>query len=200
MVNNSEEMVTSNVKPKVPGISANFLPPLDDQLYYSILDKDKSIKEIFKKEQIINVFTNDNSISLWRDEANNKKSSSRPTVIAKCGVCGLVVQHPSKIKQHAQTHLKIKPFTCEICDEKFSRKCSLNLHIKRKHKELKEFPCTWECGKSFPTIGLLNEHVRFNHSGMRRYKCTVLECGSLFVRRQQLLSHLKNVHNIVNIS
>uniref|UniRef100_A0A0K0EDX3 C2H2-type domain-containing protein n=1 Tax=Strongyloides stercoralis TaxID=6248 RepID=A0A0K0EDX3_STRER len=194
-------MVDRNGKAKVPGIYADFLPPLDDQMYYSILEKSKHIKEVLNCNDgvIINMLDGEKK-EKTPSNSKNKKASSRQPIIGKCSICGLVVQHPSRIKEHSQTHTKVKPFECDICNEKFSRKCSLNLHIKRKHKESDDYHCTWECGKSFPSVGLLNEHVRYHHSGMRRYKCTVLNCGSLFVRRQQFLKHLKNVHNVVNVT
>uniref|UniRef100_A0A0N5CIH1 C2H2-type domain-containing protein n=1 Tax=Strongyloides papillosus TaxID=174720 RepID=A0A0N5CIH1_STREA len=188
-------------KQKVPGVCADFLPPLDDKMYYSILEKSKHIKEVLNlnDEIIINILDGEKREKVPCN-IRNEKTSSRQPVIAKCSVCGLVVQHPSRIKEHSRTHTKVKPFECDICNEKFSRKCSLNLHIKRKHSQVKDFHCTWECGKSFPSVALLNEHVRYYHGGMRRYKWTVLNCGSLFVRRQQFLRHLKNVHNVVNVT
>uniref|UniRef100_A0AC35TSB0 Zinc finger protein n=1 Tax=Rhabditophanes sp. KR3021 TaxID=114890 RepID=A0AC35TSB0_9BILA len=162
----------------------SFLPPLDDNLYYKIVGGDSGVPED-------EMLYPDGGL----EQSNQKLGKSQP-LVAKCKVCGLVVVHPSKIRQHALTHTKEKPFECSICNERFTRNGSLKLHTLRKHTHEKTYNCTWECGKSFVSPALLNEHVRFNHGGMRRYQCNMENCFQLFVRRSQLVVHLKKVHKM----
>ena len=45
------------------------------------------------------------------------------------------------MKNISQVHEKIKPFHCDVCDKKFSRKEHLKLHIERVHERKKAFMC-----------------------------------------------------------
>ncbi|KAJ7095372.1 hypothetical protein B0H15DRAFT_109634 [Mycena belliarum] len=62
------------------------------------------------------------------------------------------------VKRHVETtHLKIKPFLCDICKKAFPQKTSLEIH---KHGHTGDTPhqCKYECGRSFKDPARRHRH------------------------------------------
>ncbi|XP_057695219.1 zinc finger protein 771-like isoform X2 [Corythoichthys intestinalis] len=94
----------------------------------------------------------------------------------------------SSLKRHAKKRLVGKPFSCSICDKRFSWKGDLEKH-KRTHTGEKPFVCTC-CGQRFAEKGNLNKHTR-KHSGEKPFKCTL--CNKRFSQKTYLTKH-KRTH------
>uniref|UniRef100_A0A1I8HQT3 Zinc finger protein n=1 Tax=Macrostomum lignano TaxID=282301 RepID=A0A1I8HQT3_9PLAT len=78
-----------------------------------------------------------------------------------------------------------KPFQCDTCQKKFSRRSYLNAHISVVHRKAKPHKCK-RCGKSFSAKHDLHVHSR-SHTGERPFECKV--CGKRFSISSSLTTH-----------
>ena len=58
---------------------------------------------------------------------------------------------------------------CELCDKSFTRKATLNYHIKT-HKKEKAYKCEL-CGKNFALKSYLIQHFKVIHPEKKPIKC-----------------------------
>ena len=69
--------------------------------------------------------------NLHMKEHLNKKDQ----ITLKCEYCELISDCQAHLERHIKTvHMKIKLFSCEICQKSFGSNTNLNIH-KRRHKE-----------------------------------------------------------------
>mmetsp|Transcript_1022 Transcript_1022/g.1939 ORF Transcript_1022/g.1939 Transcript_1022/m.1939 type:complete len:160 (-) Transcript_1022:1764-2243(-) len=83
-----------------------------------------------------------------------------------------------------------KTFHCtwKGCDDKFSRKYTLEQHYRR-HTGEKPYACKFPgCGTSFRQLSNLQQHVRY-HTGERPYECEF--CHQRFYQMGNLRQHVK---------
>jgi len=95
--------------------------------------------------------------------------------------------HISDINECAQDD-KLKPYSCTVCDRRFTRKRFLKVHQRVHSKE--KFLCIM-CDAQFSQKELLNEHQQI-HSGEKPFLCTI--CGTQFKHRASLIDH-KGIHS-----
>jgi C2H2-type zinc-finger domain/C2H2-type zinc finger/Zinc finger, C2H2 type len=112
----------------------------------------------------------------------------------KCNQCPYSGKTEHNFKQHMTVHSK--QFKCTKCDQVFSKKQSLQNHLK-KHElpDMKEFVC--HCKKTFKSSRALNIHkIKFHKekpAGERTFKCKICDYAgttSPLLRRHEA-THVK---------
>ena len=109
--------------------------------------------------------------------------------------CSFVTSSNYKLTQHINgTHLKLRPFKCEVCGAAYKRKEHLQKHSKNAHSgsdNTKNFKCE-KCDYSTNDSRCFKNHVSAVHLGLRPYKCET--CGITFTQKPHLNTHMKTVH------
>jgi len=124
------------------------------------------------------------------DFANNFKNiQNDPSNIVECGVCFKRLKE-SSMKQHSRTHAGLRPFKCEVCSARFTRRADVDRHHKVLHKKVRPFQCEI-CKKRFSTRRLLRRHVE-NHESSANYQCT--QCNYKFGKKEYYDSHMQYLH------
>ena len=52
-----------------------------------------------------------------------------------CSFCSKTFPTPSKLENHERVHTGIKPFSCNLCDKRFTQKCHVKQHMNILHKD-----------------------------------------------------------------
>ena len=81
-----------------------------------------------------------------------------------------------------------KLLRCELCENKFTRHCDLEIHLKTKHEERQEFTCT-KSEKTLVTKWRLKKHLKIQSEAntkpciyfMGRVECPFEELGCKFL-------------------
>ena len=84
----------------------------------------------------------------------------------------------------AIVHEGKKPFKCDICDARFSRKDPLNVHIASIHEEKKPFNCEI-CDKKFSQRGSMNRHKVSHAKGKKKKHINVQ--SAVFLLREMTI-------------
>ncbi|XP_077286902.1 uncharacterized protein LOC143911753 isoform X2 [Arctopsyche grandis] len=156
-------------------------------------------KKVKKKKQNQNKKHNKSN-----ENSDTVQKPGRKPVQEQCELCGKVFKYRSYMVHHLRLHSGDKPFSCSICDQKFTLRNSLakhqkthtsitdtftaRLHIKfhlSLHSGVKGFKCSL-CDKSFHRKNQLNNHLSV-HTGERAYKCDI--CGYASSNSSNLRSH-----------
>lgn len=108
----------------------------------------------------------------------------------KCTMCPKVFTISGKLGVHVRTvHLKLKRFSCGVCEWKFYSKSELKDHMV-KHGGERKYQCS-VCKKAYARKYTLREHMRI-HENDRRFVCTI--CGRSFIQNCSLKHHMKIHH------
>ena len=93
-----------------------------------------------------------------------------------CNQCGKSYRSPQDLQRHIDTvHLKIKKYSCHLCDGKFSDPTPLRLHIMRHKADPNiKIKCTM-CEKTFSLQYQLDQHFRLCHTSKGRVNCDQCE-------------------------
>lgn len=104
-----------------------------------------------------------------------------------CMTCDLSFEDKTVTEEHLKQH---RPFSCEICEKRFSQKCNLVTHI-RLHTGEKPYNCDF-CDKRFTQKGNLDAHIK-THTKEKPFQCTL--CPKRFAFKSSMQTHLKNHQN-----
>lgn len=77
---------------------------------------------------------------------------------------------PKLMRRHIQTtHMHIKRYRCEICDQAFSQGALLHSHKASKHAQIRPYKCPFEgCDKTYVDCPTLLRHKKINHNYIPR--------------------------------
>ncbi|XP_039973544.1 zinc finger and SCAN domain-containing protein 12-like [Xiphias gladius] len=92
---------------------------------------------------------------------NNNSSEESKEKPYSCSVCEKRFSNCSHLAAHIRTHTGERPYRCEICRKTFITTSALNRH-QTIHTEGKHFVCNY-CGKSFKWMESLGRHMRSVH-------------------------------------
>ena len=84
-----------------------------------------------------------------------------------------------------------KPYVCDICGSRHTRKGELLLHVRCIHTHERPFQCAY-CPKNFQRRDLLRKHERI-HTDTRPYGCEF--CGKTFTARDKMIGGLESISN-----
>jgi uncharacterized C2H2 Zn-finger protein len=82
--------------------------------------------------------------------------------------------------------------SCDICDQAFSLKSSLNHHVNTVHKKITRFSCDL-CDYSSYYRASIEKHSNAVHLRKKDVKCDI--CDQAFLAKSNLIQHVNNVHN-----
>lgn len=105
--------------------------------------------------------------------------------------CGRVFVESSKLEGHINTHLNIKPYSCDRpgCDKKYASRFIRNRHMKMCGATSQEpVKVCNDCGKSFSN----SQNLVIHKQGVHENKDFVCVCGKSFKYSTGLLKHKKN--------
>ena len=104
-----------------------------------------------------------------------------------CATSDTSFEDRTAAEDHIKTH---RPFSCEMCDKRFSQKCNLVTHM-RLHTGDKPYKCEF-CDKRFTQKGNLDAHIK-THTKEKPFQCTL--CSKRFAFKSYLQSHIRSHQN-----
>ena len=111
----------------------------------------------------------------------------------KCTICDKCFDRPYRLTRHLEIHDPNRPrIPCSYCNKNFTRKDSLESHIRTVHTPVQPFTCPQEnCSRTFSTRSMYLNHLKV-HGEAHPYRC--LECTESFSHLAELKDHLKKIH------
>ena len=212
------------IKPKINGnIIANVdlaSSETDIEMHPDIIDL-LSDDEMCESQIEINVSKDDENVAY---KSQTMPQQQKTTNINEKAIGNLKRKHKlndamDKVKRFKSDE---PPYECEFCKKQFTRKWTLDLHMKI-HKDMFAFQCSLcRCGFSDQILWKLHEnkckikqyacylckrifysqksnlewHIRSMHSGDKPIGC--IDCSKKFYVKTQLTQHLRLKHNKVN--
>ncbi|CAK9833283.1 Zinc finger protein 723 [Anthophora retusa] len=111
-----------------------------------------------------------------------------------CNIYGCTFQcaRKSDLDRHKQLHVEQRNIICEQCGKTFTSVSILNDHVLYIHNKERQFICE-ECGKAFKRNSLLKRH-KLSHQQYRPFAC--MQCTTAFKRSHHLTRHMETCHRI----
>ncbi|KAK7500269.1 hypothetical protein BaRGS_00008492 [Batillaria attramentaria] len=126
------------------------------------------------------------------EAAGNKEDSN-----CLCPECGKMFVNAANLRTHIQKHKRKKAhkrrYACELCEQQYAARSSLERHVAVKHAGVVEYKyrCA-PCNKQFYRSVQLRDHNATHHLGVRPYACNY--CHQRFVCNPTRLRHIRREH------
>ena len=130
--------------------------------------------------------------SIFFSEEKLADHESRLHATHECQFCNKSFPSLVKVRKHERVHTGEKPHLCLHCGKQFHLLESLIIHRKI-HDPSNAITCKF-CIKTFYSLGILNAHIRRNHTGEK----TCVHCAKQFKCQENLTSHMK-IHDLSNL-
>lgn len=108
--------------------------------------------------------------------------------------CTFSAVNERALKVHAKIHQVGKKFKCKLCKDTFTRASSLYNH-QRVHTGATNKCSIKDCGLTFKSVAMYQQHMKYFHSEGKTIPCTV--CEDLFKTPSDMLSHLNKIHGVL---
>ena len=134
----------------------------------------------------------------YRIHRRAEKGIKEPVPNKECKICKKSISRDHLRRHMREVHgLADVKFMhlCTMCDEKFTRKDTLECHIRMTH-ENNCYQCTL-CDDKFNKKDNLDRHIRVKHEN-KYYQCTM--CAEEFTRKDAMHRHLKDKHDNLEFS
>nr|XP_002126914.1 zinc finger protein Xfin [Ciona intestinalis] len=113
-----------------------------------------------------------------------------------CDICSKAFKTNFKLVRHSYIHLEVKPFPCEMCGRRFSRKDHRNVHYKLHYIENKNCTCR-VCGQLFHSEANVVKHIQRVHNANNEHEDVICyDCGETFQYQAQLKRHYNLYHKL----
>ncbi|KAL1463681.1 hypothetical protein WDU94_015414 [Cyamophila willieti] len=111
----------------------------------------------------------------------------------KCDECDMMFGTPQALTRHKQCKhmdISLRPFPCDLCEQRFLNKSHLAAHVKT-HTGERDVTCGL-CFQSFYSKADLVRHMKGRHLNIRSFTCHL--CNKGFFRKSYLKTHLLTIH------
>ncbi|KAK9702484.1 hypothetical protein K7432_011225 [Basidiobolus ranarum] len=107
--------------------------------------------------------TNQDTKSSSRAGTPNGNRTSNPEKPFTCDQCDQTFSRQHNLKSHYLTHTQERPYQCKVCDQHFRRHHDLKRHSKL-HTGERPYQCSI-CERSFARLDALNRHLKAEREG-----------------------------------
>ncbi|KAJ8682228.1 hypothetical protein QAD02_018020 [Eretmocerus hayati] len=135
-------------------------------------------------------FTPSNPGSNILVQMENESMLTHKDVVANRGHPDRNLECEDRVPNNESPVLQDRAGICVICKKTFCDVNTLERHMKWSHTGVRRFTCM-ECGKSFITRWCLKRHSK-THTGVKPFSCEL--CGVKFCERGNLNAHFKLMH------
>lgn len=163
----------------------------------------ESINESMKERRKMKFVCNKCESAFSNMEALNRHLPLHDQKQTQCPHCPKAFSHASNLRRHLIRHNQTARFTCDFCNEIFSKSDALIEHLKvhsnafeATNKAITTYVLECEmCGFKTLSYASFINHMRNNHpdADVRKvFKCRI--CGEGFCTKQGMFRHIDNIH------
>ena len=132
----------------------------------------------YKCDHCLKAFSSQSALNLHR------KTHLPPAF--KCDFCPTMFAQKINRDRHMNTHTGVKPYECELCDERFAQEYGLKVHRERHQSTERKHKCE-VCFKTFATSSCLSQHRKAHLA--RYFECPF--CNKKFSQSSNCRTHWK---------
>ncbi|CAG2110911.1 unnamed protein product, partial [Medioppia subpectinata] len=102
--------------------------------------------------------------------------TAKPFVCSWVG-CDSAFRTNQFLSNHMQSHLQLRQYACDECDQRFNLKRGLEAHKNTVHSTARPYTCDWPaCEATYKDLNMLKRHKE-THLGVKKYVCDSEGCG-----------------------